>query len=217
MPSVYPSSHPIVHQKLAALRDARTRPAEFRVLVRSLSHLLAQEATADLPLREVEVTTPLATARAFVLADVVGIFPVLRAGLGMAEGMLDLLPEAEVWHIGLFRDEATLRPTEYYNKFPKRPRLTVGFVVDPMLATGGSAVRACEILRAAGVPRLKLISLIAAPEGIARMTEAMPEVPIHVGAVDERLTEIGFIYPGLGDAGDRQFATIADHDEAPRA
>ncbi|WP_165250758.1 uracil phosphoribosyltransferase [Paludisphaera soli] len=217
MPSVYSSSHPIVHQKLAALRDARTRPPEFRSLVRSLASMLAQEATADLPTREIRVDTPLGPARAFVLADVVGVVPVLRAGLGMADGMIDLLPDAEVWHIGLFRDEVTLRPTEYYNKLPKRPKLTVGFVVDPMLATGGSAVRACEILKAAGVPRIKLISLIAAPEGIARMVEAMPDVPIHVGAIDERLTDIGFIYPGLGDAGDRQFATLAEHDDAHRA
>ena len=216
MPSVFSSSHPLVHQKIAALRDARTRPPEFRTLVRSLSLLLGQEATADLPVRETRVETPLGPARSFVLADVVGIVPVLRAGLGMAEGMVDLMPDAEVWHIGLFRDEATLRPTEYYNKFPRRPRLSVAFVVDPMLATGGSAVRTCEILKAAGVPRLKLISLIAAPEGIARMVEAMPDVAIHVGAIDERLTEIGFIYPGLGDAGDRQFATTGDHDGPPR-
>ncbi len=130
------------------------------------------------------------------------------AGLGMAEGLIQLLPEAEVWHIGLFRDEATLRPTEYYNKFPRQPRVTLALLVDPMLATGGSAVRACEILKSAGVPRLKLLSLIAAPEGIARMHQAMPDVPIHVAAVDERLNEVGFIYPGLGDAGDRQFATV---------
>lgn len=129
----------------------------------------------------------------------------------MADGLVELLPDAEVWHIGLFRDEATLRPTEYYNKFPREPRISVALVVDPMLATGGSAVRTCEILKAAGVKRLKLISLIAAPEGIARMAEAMPDVPIHVGAIDERLTEIGFIYPGLGDAGDRQFATAPEH------
>ncbi|OJW17766.1 MAG: uracil phosphoribosyltransferase [Planctomycetales bacterium 71-10] len=208
--SVYASSHPIVLQKVAALRDARTRPPEFRALVRGLAMLLGQEATADLPVRETSVTTPLGPARSFALADAVGIVPVLRAGLGMAEGLLELLPESEVWHIGLFRDEATLRPTEYYNKFPKKPRISVALVVDPMLATGGSAVRTCEILMAAGVPRLKLISLIAAPEGIARMAEAMPDVPIHVGAVDERLTEIGFIYPGLGDAGDRQFATSSE-------
>jgi uracil phosphoribosyltransferase len=142
-----------------------------------------------------------------VLTDKVGIVPVLRAGLGMAEGILELIPDAEVWHIGILRDEATLRPTEYYNKFPSLPRIKVALVVDPMLATGGSAVRTCEILKSAGVPRLKLVSLIAAPEGIARVHQAMPDVPIHVGAVDDRLNEVGFIYPGLGDAGDRQFAT----------
>mgnify|MGYP001027681062 FL=1 len=214
MQPVFPSSHPIVHHKIAALRDARTGPAEFRLLVRSLAVLLGHEACQDLPTRAAAVTTPLGEAAAQVLSDVVGVVPVLRAGLGMADGLIDLIPQAEVWHIGLFRDEHTLRPTEYYNKLPPRPRLTVALVVDPMLATGGSAVRTCEILKAAGVPRLKLISLIAAPEGIARMGEAMPDVPIHVGAIDERLTEIGFIYPGLGDAGDRQFATSADADQA---
>jgi uracil phosphoribosyltransferase len=208
--SVFPSSHPVVHQKLAALRDVTTRPPEFRSLVRTLAVLLAHEATADLPTRESVVTTPLGPSSCRVLTDLVGIVPVLRAGLGMAEGILELIPEAEVWHIGLFRDETTLRPTEYYNKFPARPRITVALVVDPMLATGGSAVRACEILKAAGVPRLKLLSLIAAPEGIRHMNEAMPDVPIHVGAVDERLNEVGFIYPGLGDAGDRQFATSGE-------
>jgi len=211
---VFPSSHPIVHHKIAALRDTRTGPSEFRALVRSLAVLLGHEACQDLPTRAATVTTPLGEAEARVLSGVVGVVPVLRAGLGMADGLIELIPEAEVWHIGLFRDERTLRPTEYYNKLPARPRLTIALVVDPMLATGGSAVRTCEILKAAGVPRLKLISLIAAPEGIARMAEAMPDVPVHVGAIDERLTEIGFIYPGLGDAGDRQFATSADPDQA---
>jgi uracil phosphoribosyltransferase len=172
--------------------------------------MIAVEATADLPTRDGQVFTPLGPARTRVLADIVGIVPVLRAGLGMAEGILELIPEAEVWHIGLFRDETTLRPTEYYNKFPARPRITVALVADPMLATGGSAVRTCEILKAAGVPRLKLLSLIAAPEGIARMRQAMPEVELYVGAVDEKLNDVGFIYPGLGDAGDRQFATGFD-------
>jgi uracil phosphoribosyltransferase len=204
---VFISRHPIVQHKIARLRDVRTPPAEFRQLVRTLAILLAQEATADLPAVDAEVTTPLGLAPARTLADVVGIVPILRAGLGMGEGLLELIPEAEVWHIGLFRDEATLRPTEYYNKFPLRPRVTLAFLVDPMLATGGSAVRACEILKSAGVPRLKLLSLIAAPEGIARVNQAMPDVPIHVGVVDERLNEVGFIFPGLGDAGDRQFAT----------
>ena len=153
------------------------------------------------------MATPLGTAAGRVLADTVGIVPILRAGLGMAEGVLELFPEAEVWHIGLYRDEHTLRPMEYYKKLPARPRISVALVVDPMLATGGSAVHACQILKAAGVPRIKLVSLIAAPEGIARMTEAMPDVPIHVAAIDDRLNAVGFIEPGLGDAGDRQFHT----------
>lgn len=208
---VFESAHPVLQHQLARLRDETTPPPEFRRLVRSLSLLLAHEATADLPMVPGEVATPLGRAPARRLADVVGIVPILRAGLGMADGLLELIPEAEVWHIGLFRDESTLRPTEYYNKFPARPRVTVALLVDPMLATGGSAVRACEILRAAGVARLKLISLIAAPEGIACVERAMPDVSIHVGAVDERLTEVGFIYPGLGDAGDRQFATGGAH------
>jgi uracil phosphoribosyltransferase len=205
--SVVVSSHPIVQHKLAELRDARTPPPVFRQLVRSLAILLAQEATADLKTIATEVMTPLGPAATRTLADVVGIVPILRAGLGMADGILELIPEAEVWHIGLYRDETTLRPTEYYNKLPARPRVTVAFLVDPMLATGGSAVRACEILQATSVLRLKLLSLIASPEGIARVIEVMPDVTIHVGAVDERLNEVGFIYPGLGDAGDRQFAT----------
>jgi uracil phosphoribosyltransferase len=176
-------------------------------VVRALAVLLAQEATADLDTLPGEVTTPLGRSATRTLADVVGIVPILRAGLGMADGVLDLIPEAEVWHIGLYRDESTLLPTEYYNKFPPRPRVTLALLVDPMLATGGSAVRACEILKSAGVSRLKLVSLIAAPEGIVRVNRAMPDVAIHVGAVDERLNEVGFIYPGLGDAGDRQFGT----------
>ncbi len=196
-----------MQHKLARLRDVRTPPAEFRQLVRTLAVLLAHEATADLSTMPGEVSTPLGRCATRNLADVIGIVPILRAGLGMAEGILELIPDAEVWHIGLFRDEATLRPTEYYNKFPPRPRVTLALLVDPMLATGGSAVRACEILRSAGVERLKLISLIAAPEGIARVSQAMPGVPIHVSAIDDRLNEVGFIYPGLGDAGDRQFGT----------
>jgi uracil phosphoribosyltransferase len=207
MALVFPSSHPLVQNKLASLRDVRTGSAEFRRLVRSLATLLAHEATADLPTKDVHVQTPLGHATARVLADTVAVVPILRAGLGMADGVLDLIPEAEVWHIGLFRDEATLQPTTYYSKLPQHSRASVALVVDPMLATGGSAVRTCEILRAAGIPRLKLVALIAAPEGIARLSEAMPDVAIHIGVIDERLNEVGFIYPGLGDAGDRQFGT----------
>jgi uracil phosphoribosyltransferase len=204
---VFPSTHPVVQTKLAALRAMATGPAEFRALVRGLATLLAQEATADLPVRPVEVATPLGFATCQVLTDTIGIVPILRAGLGMAEGVLELLPTAEVWHIGLFRDEQTLRPIEYYNKLPVQPRVSLALVVDPMLATGGSAVRACEVLKASGVPRIKFLALIAAPEGIAALSEAMPDVPIHVGAVDSHLNDVGFIVPGLGDAGDRQFAT----------
>jgi uracil phosphoribosyltransferase len=204
---IYPSNHPLVHNKLAALRSTATRPAEFRSLVRTLALLLTSEATADLRTQPVEVQTPLGRAPGLKLADTVGIVPILRAGLGMADGVLDLIPEAEVWHIGLFRDERTLRPTEYYNKLPIPPRISLALVVDPMLATGGSAARACEILKQSGVSRLKVLTLIAAPEGLARMAAAMPDVPIHVGVIDDRLTDVGFIYPGLGDAGDRQFGT----------
>lgn len=207
MALVYPSSHPLVLAKLAALRATHTAPAEFRVLVRALATLLAAEAMADLATRPIAVETPMGLSRGHALADRVGIVPILRAGLGMADGVLDLLPEAEVWHLGLFRDEKTLRPTEYYNRLAGSCRLSLALVVDPMLATGGSAVRACEVIHAWGVPRIKVVSIIAAPEGIARLSEAMPEVSIHVGAIDEGLNEVGFIVPGLGDAGDRQFRT----------
>ena len=207
------SSHPLVHHHIATLRDTRTTPTEFRRMVRMLAVLLAQEATADLPTCSRDVTTPLGRAEASVLKDVIGIVPILRAGLGMAEGVIDLLPDAEVWHIGLYRDETTLRPREYYNKFPARTRVTLALLVDPMLATGGSAARACEIIKSAGVTRLKLLSLIAAPEGIALLNRLMPDVVIHVGAVDSGLNEVGFIYPGLGDAGDRQFGTGVEPSE----
>ncbi len=208
MPLVYPSQHPIVQMKVAALRDVATPPAEFRRLVRALATLIAAEATADLPTRAVRVQTPLAAATGVALVDDVGVVPILRAGLGMAEGVLDLLPDAEVWHLGLFRDEHTLRPTEYYNKVPRPPRMSVALVVDPMLATGGSAIHACAVLRDAGVGRIKLLALLAAPEGIAKLAAAMPDVPIHVAAIDAHLNDVGFIVPGLGDAGDRQFNTV---------
>ncbi|MDR3635373.1 MAG: uracil phosphoribosyltransferase [Isosphaeraceae bacterium] len=208
MPLVFPSTHPVVQHKLAALRATHTRPPEFRALVRTLAALLTHEATADLPTNPLPIATPRGAAEGRVLADRIGVVPILRAGLGMAEGVLDLLPEAEVWHIGVFRDEHTLRPTEYYNKFPPRSRISLALVVDPMLATGGSAVRVCEVLTNAGIERLKLVALIAAPEGIARFTTDMPDVPIHVGAIDDRLNDVGFIVPGLGDAGDRQFGTF---------
>jgi uracil phosphoribosyltransferase len=172
--------------------------------------LLAQEATADLSTRGVEVATPLGTSAGCCLADSVAIVPILRAGLGMVDGVLDLIPEAEVWHLGLYRDEETLHPTEYYNKLPSRCRASLALIVDPMLATGGSAIRACEVVKASGIERLKVLALIAAPEGLSRMANEMPDVPIHVGVIDKHLNAVGFIYPGLGDAGDRQFNTVPE-------
>lgn len=207
MSLVFPSRHPLVQHHIAALRDAKTTPPEFRRLVRILATLLTQEATTDLTMRDVEVLTPLAESPGYALAESVGIVPILRAGLGMVEGILELIPDAEVWHIGLYRDEQTLRPMEYYRRLPPSARINLALLVDPMLATGGSAVHACQILKDAGVPRIKLVTLIAAPEGIARVTDAMPDVPIHVGVIDRHLNDHGYIVPGLGDAGDRQFAT----------
>jgi uracil phosphoribosyltransferase len=205
--SVYASTHPLILSKLSALRDVSTSPAEFRRLVRTSAMLLAAEATADLAMTLVEIQTPLAKANCQVLAGSIAVVPVLRAGLGMADGVLDVIPEAEVWHIGLRRDEHTLMPEQYYTRVPARSRVELAIVVDPMLATGGSAVHACELIKACGVPRLKYLAILAAPEGVARLSAAMPDVDIHVGAIDECLNDVGFIYPGLGDAGDRQFNT----------
>jgi uracil phosphoribosyltransferase len=204
---IHASAHPLVQHKLARLRDVSTPPPEFRALVRQLATLLAHEATANLATRPITVQTPMGEAVGRIVGDCIGIIPILRAGLGMVEPLLELLPDAEVWHLGLFRDETTKRPTEYYNKLAAMSRVTLALIVDPMLATGGSAVWACEQLTKAGVSRIKLISLIAAPEGIAKVIGAFPEVDIHVGVIDERLNDIAFIVPGLGDAGDRQFAT----------
>lgn len=210
MSLVFPSSHPLVRHLIASLRDVRTRPPEFRRLVRTLAILLAQDATLDLPTRPVEVLTPLGPAPAQHLVDTIGIVPILRAGLGMADGVLELIPDAQVWHVGVYRDEHTLLPMEYYKKLPANPSMDIALIVDPMLATGGSAAHACAVLKAAGVSRIKLLALIAAPEGVALMTKVMPDVAIHVGVIDDHLNEVGFIYPGLGDAGDRQFATALD-------
>ncbi len=208
MSLVISCSHPLIATMLSSLRSKATAPPEFRRLVRSLARMIAQDATADLPTRDVEVETPLGKAPGKVIAHPVRIIPILRAGLGMAEGVLDLIPDAEVWHLGLRRDEETLLPEEYYRKLPdgRGPDATV-LVVDPMLATGGSAVHACKLLKRAGSHRLKFLTLIAAPEGIARLSGAMPDLTIHVGVIDERLNERGYIVPGLGDAGDRLYAT----------
>jgi uracil phosphoribosyltransferase len=207
MPNVYASSHPLVAHKLSRLRDSITEPRKFRELVREISALLAYEATADLRVVPREVQTPLAKVIGAELTDRIGLIPILRAGLGMVEGFWELVPSAEVWHIGLYRDERTLKPVEYYNKLPVDPTVSVCLILDPMLATGGSATATVDVLKRWGVTRIKFVGLIGAPEGIQRMQESHPDVPIYLAAIDERLNDRGYILPGLGDAGDRQFGT----------
>lgn len=201
--------HPLIEHHLAALRDQSTPPAEFRRLVQRMAVLLAYEATMDLNVADGWVHTPLTTAPARRLALRVGLVPILRAGLGMVESVLDLIPDAEVWHLGLYRDETTALPVEYYKKFDAEP-LDVAFVLDPMLATGGSITVAIAALTAWGVPKIKVLSLIASRPGIAAIQTQFPDVDIHVAAVDAELNARKFIVPGLGDAGDRSFNTLRD-------
>jgi uracil phosphoribosyltransferase len=207
MSQVQISNHPLVKHKLTMLRDMKTEHRKFRELVREIAILLAYEATNDMTLRDVTVTSPLGRAAGHVLKEKIGLVPVLRAGLGMVDGIWEMMPSAEVWHIGLFRDEETLRPVEYYNKLPVIPTVDVCLVLDPMLATGGSAVAVVDILKEWGAQRIKFVGILAAPEGIERLTHAHPDVPIFLATVDDHLNENGFIVPGLGDAGDRQFGT----------
>jgi len=204
---IHVSTHPLIQHKLARLRAADTRPPEFRDLVAAISRVLFFEATHDVKLRPVPVATPLTTTTGRLIAETIGLVPVLRAGLGMAEAMLQALPEASVWHLGLYRDHATLKPVTYYNKLPAQPGMDLALVLDPMLATGGSAVAAIDILKAAGVPKVKFVGIIGAPEGRDALRAAHPDVPIYLAALDEKLNEVGYIVPGLGDAGDRQFGT----------
>lgn len=204
---VFESQHPLVKHKLTLLRNKETEPKKFRELVREITLLLTYEATADLQVTEVQVATPMGTAVGHELADTIGLIPVLRAGLGMVNGIWEMMPGAEVWHIGLYRDERTLKPVSYYNKLPTAPTVQVCLVLDPMLATGGSAVATVDILKKWGATRIKFVGLLAAPEGIATLQESHPDVPIHIAKIDERLNDVGFIVPGLGDAGDRQFGT----------
>jgi uracil phosphoribosyltransferase len=207
MSNVFPSPHPLVAHKLAKLRSVDTEPKKFRELIREISILLACEATADLATEPIAVTTPMGQTEGRRLVEYIGLVPILRAGLGMVEGIWEMMPGAEVWHIGLKRDERTLEPMQYYANKPVAPRVRVCLLLDPMLATGGSASAACALLKSWGVQRIKYLGLIAAPEGVHRLQTDHPDVPIYVGAVDHHLNEIGYIVPGLGDAGDRQFGT----------
>jgi uracil phosphoribosyltransferase len=210
---VHVSNHPLIRHKVTKMRDIRTDPKKFRELIREVAILLAYEATQDLALGDAPVTTPLAQTTGSKLKEKIGLVPILRAGLGMVEGFWEMMPTAEVWHIGIYRDERTLYPVSYYNKLPISPTVEVVLVLDPMLATGGSATECVSILKKWGARRIKYIGIIGAPEGIKKLTEAHPDVDIYLAVVDERLTgpgdsfPPGYIMPGLGDAGDRQFGT----------
>ncbi len=200
--------HPLVQHKVSHLRDKHTGTKEFKELVSEIATLLCYEATRDLPTAEVEIETPIAVAKTRMLTGrKLALVPILRAGLGMVDGMLTLLPAAKVGHIGLYRNEETLEPVEYYCKLPSDIAERDVLVLDPMLATGGSAVDAITQIKKRGARSIKFIGIIAAPEGLARLHEAHPDVDIYVAALDEKLNENGYIVPGLGDAGDRIFGT----------
>jgi uracil phosphoribosyltransferase len=207
MENIFPSTHPLVAHKLSLLRQKDTEPKKVRELVREISALLTYEVTADLQTSPIDIETPLVKTQGVHLRETIGLVPILRAGLGMVEGVWELMPSAEVWHIGLFRDERTLKPVEYYNKLPIEPTVSVCLILDPMLATGGTAVATVDVLKSWGVSKIKFVGIIGAPEGIANVQNHHPEISIHLAAVDEGLNEHGYILPGLGDAGDRQFGT----------
>jgi len=208
MSNVYVLDHPLIQHKLAILRSKRTSVKEFRELVSEISGLMCYEATRNLPLKEVQVETPICTATCRVLAGKkLAIVPILRAGLGMVDGIMSLVPAAKVGHIGLYRDPNTLEPVEYYCKLPEDCEEREILLVDPMLATGGSASAAIRFLKRRGCKHIKLVCLIAAPEGTGRIQADHPDVNIYVAAMDEKLNDHGYIIPGLGDAGDRLFGT----------
>lgn len=206
---VFIMDHPLIQHKLTFLRDKNTGSMEFRALVSEIANLICYEATRDLPLEEVQTETPMTTATTKVIAGrKLAFVPILRAGLGMVDGVLKLVPAAKVGHIGLYRDHETLQPVEYYSKLPSDLPERDVIVLDPMLATGGSAVDAITIIKRSNPKSIKFMCIIAAPEGVKALTEAHPDVQVYCAAVDERLNEKGYIMPGLGDAGDRIFGTL---------
>ena len=208
MANVHIMDHPLVHHKLAVLRNKETPVKEFRELVSEIAGLMCYEATRNLPTEEVEVKTPVAVAKCRMLAGKkLAIVPVLRAGLGMVDSMVDLIPSAKIGHIGLYRDPETHQPVEYYCKLPEDIENRIVFVVDPMLATGGSAVAAIDFLKKHGCKNIVMMNIIGCPEGIQRVTEAHPDVDLYVATCDEKLNEHAYIVPGLGDCGDRIFGT----------
>ena len=208
MANVHIMDHPLIHHKLAVLRNKETPVKEFRELINEISGLMCYEATRNLPLKDVEVETPVAVAKCKMLAGKkLAIVPILRAGLGMVDALVDLIPSAKIGHIGLYRDPSTHEPVEYYCKLPEDVGNRVTFVVDPMLATGGSAVAAIDFLKKHGCKNIIMMNIIGCPEGIKTVTEAHPDVELYLAACDERLNDHAYIVPGLGDAGDRIFGT----------
>jgi uracil phosphoribosyltransferase len=208
MSGVFEVQHPLIECHLTRLRDKSTPPPEFRQLVHRLASLLAYEATKDLRTEPVKVQTPLTTTDGSRLAQRIGLVPILRAGLGMVEPVLELIPSAEVWHLGLYRDEETAKPVKYYSKLPEERPVDVALILDPMLATGGSVIAALTTLRQWGVPQVKLLSLIASEEGVKLVESEFPDSQIYVCQIDPDLNDRKFIVPGLGDAGDRIFNTV---------
>ena len=208
LPRLHLSQHPVMAHKVTRLRDKHTSTAEFYRLVKEIGSLLAYEATASLALEPLPIETPMCPMTGAQLAGGIGITPILRAGLGMADGFREVIPNAQIWHLGLRRDEQTLQALEYYNQLPHRVNLRVCYAVDPMLATGGSAIDSITILKHRGVLRIAYIGIIAAPYGVLRLTQTYPDVDIYIAALDDSLNDYGYILPGLGDAGDRQFGTI---------
>ena len=208
MAKVIVLDHPLIHHKLAIMRNKNTGTREFRELVNEVAGLMCYEATRDLPTEEVMVETPITTAKCRMLAGKkLAIVPILRAGLGMVDAMVDLIPSAKIGHIGLYRDPETHEPVEYYCKLPDDIENRIVFVVDPMLATGGSAVAAIDFLKKHGCKNIIMMNIIGCPEGIQRVTEAHPDVDLYVATCDEKLNEHAYIVPGLGDCGDRIFGT----------
>jgi uracil phosphoribosyltransferase len=205
---VHVSAHPLVAHKMTRLRDRETEPKQFRELAEEITTLLLYEATADLPLRPVEVRTPLTLTTGAEVPAKLGLVPILRAGLGMVDPALRLVPYAEVWHLGIYREHDTRRPVEYYNKLPQDLDIDVALVLDPMLATGGSAVAAVDVLKLRNLSSVRFVGLIASPEGVEALSGAHPDVAIYIAALDSHLDEHAYIVPGLGDAGDRLFGTV---------
>jgi len=207
LPRVHISSHPVMAHKMTALRNKNTSPPEFYRLVKEIGALLAYEATLSLAVKLITVETPLGPAPGQQLAGGIGVMPILRAGLGLAEAFREVIPDIQVWHLGLRRDEHTLQAMEYYNRLPHKVDLQVAYAIDPMLATGGSAIDAINVLKRRGIPRLSYVCIIAAPYGLLKLAQTHPDIDIYIAALDESLNDYGFILPGLGDAGDRQFGT----------